>query len=383
MGCEVEPEKRSRGEYVEVFGLQSQTGRLLNRKRGIVIKTNDDTGRIEVCLGPEGKITSLKPENLRLVPNATAEEMQDAKDEAGPALRAERGLGAQPEHDISTSAAPPSPSSAAAHYPPQRERSRSWSPPPEVVRSASVVSQQAASAAMARGLSQDQAEALGSEAAEQLLARAKQQAHLPKQQGGQRASTRSSPRRSAKAASAALGVLRGPKSVQLLEVGDMVRAVGLKGTDKELESNEFKIERIVVLNATKRKYVVSTNRFVIDAQGDPAVEKAHVTIADKNIRLPGDDSVFLDSSEESSSHKKSKKKRAAKRSPSGSFRRKPAKKSKKKRGRSRSSSSSSSSSSNRKAQVRSRASGRETSASAATLSKADKLKKFGFLSGRG
>jgi len=295
MGFEVEPEKRSRGEYVEVFGLLSQAGRRLNKKRGIVIKANDDTGRIEVCLGPEGKITSVKPENLRLVPEATAEEIQDAKDEAGPALRAAQGDAASHDHDTNINTAMPQPP------PTQRERSRSWSPPPDVVRAASLAGQQAASTAVARGLSSAEAEAAGSAAAEQFLKRSKQAGSVQNLQGGQCASM--------KATAGAINLeKKTPDSLEQLRVGDSVRVIGLKDPYQELCGQSCVIERVVVLNATLRKYVVSANRFIIDAQGDPAEEKVVLTIAAKNIRLPGDESAFVDSSDESSSGKRPKKK---------------------------------------------------------------------------
>jgi len=362
MGLEVDPEKWSRGEYVEVFGLQSQTGRRLNKKRGIVIKTNDDTGRIEVCLAEgksDGRVTSLKPECLRRVTDATAEEMQDAKDEAGPALRAGQEIGVPPGHDISAT--------AASLSPPQRERSRSWSPPPETVRAAAATAQQAAGAALSRGLSHMQAEALGSEAAEQFLARSKQQAHSQKQ-GGQRASATNA---------AASRVGSAPDALQDLKVGDSVRVVGLKGTNAGLSGQRFVIEQVVVLNglgkADSRKYVASANKLIIDAQGDPAEEKVLLPIAAKNIRLPGDESAFVDSSDESVKEhaggfsKTSKKKRSVKRSRS--------RKGKGKRARSSSSSSSTSSRSTRR--VKPVARGREPTP-ASGLSKADKLRKFGF-----
>lgn len=299
MGLEVEAEKRSRGEYVEVFGLQSQTGRRLNKKRGIVIKTNDDTGRVEVCLAEgksDGKVTSLKPECIRLVTDASAEEIQDAKDEAGPALRAGQEVGAPPGHDISTT--------AASLSPPQRERSRSWSPPPETVRAAAATGQQAAGAALSRGLSNMQAEALGSAAAEQFLARSKQQAHSQKQGSQCASASKAAGPSSASVSNAAADFVRNaPSSLQDVKVGDSVRVVGLKGTDAAQPGQRFVIEQVVVLNglgkADSRKYVVSTNKLIIDAQGDPAEEKVVLAIAAKNIRLPGDDSAFVDSSDES------------------------------------------------------------------------------------
>lgn len=373
MGLEVEAEKRSRGEYVEVFGLQSQTGRRLNKKRGIVIKTNDDTGRVEVCLAEgksDGKVTSLKPECIRLVTDASAEEIQDAKDEAGPALRAGQEVGAPPGHDISTT--------AASLSPPQRERSRSWSPPPETVRAAAATGQQAAGAALSRGLSNMQAEALGSAAAEQFLARSKQQAHSQKQGSQCASASKAAGPSSASVSNAAADFVRNaPSSLQDVKVGDSVRVVGLKGTDAAQPGQRFVIEQVVVLNglgkADSRKYVVSTNKLIIDAQGDPAEEKVVLAIAAKNIRLPGDDSAFVDSSDESVQEKpdgfrkKSKNKRSVKRSRS--------RKREKKRARSSSSSSSASSRSTR--HVKTAARGREP-APASVLSKADKLRKFGF-----
>jgi len=386
MGLEAEPEKRSRGEYVEVFGLQSQTGRRLNQKRGIVIRTNEDTSRIEVCLAEgksDGSVTSLRPECLRLVADATAEEIQDAKDEAGPALRAGQEIGAPPDHDIRDQ----SELKFANRSPPRRERSRSWSPPPETVRAAAVAGQQAAGAALSRGLSTAEAEALGSTAAEQFLARSKQQGHSQKQ-GGQSASTNKAARSSgASVSNAAASFARNtPTSLQDLKVGDSVQVVGLKGADAAQPGQCFVIEQVVVLNglgkADSRKYVVSTNKLVINAQGDLAEEKVMLAIAGKNIRLPGDDSAFVGSSDESVQEKaggfskkpaagfskKSKsKKRSAKRSRS---RRKKSK-------RARSSSSSSSTSSRPTRHVKAEARGKEP-APASALSKADKLRKFGF-----
>merc|ERR1712217_723829 len=114
-----------------------------------------------------------------------------------------------------------------------------------------------------------------------------------------------------------------------------------------------------------RRYVVSTSKFVIDAKGDPAEEKVVRTVAAKNIRMPGDESAFIDSSDEASSEDRSKKKRTSKRSRSRRRRR---------RGRSRSDSTSSRSAKHVTAAYRSR-----ESTSTASLSKAEKLRKFGFL----
>mmetsp|Transcript_26915 Transcript_26915/g.52761 ORF Transcript_26915/g.52761 Transcript_26915/m.52761 type:complete len:369 (+) Transcript_26915:70-1176(+) len=361
MGCGAELEKWTRGEYVEVFGLQSPAGRQLNRQKGIVIKADDETGRIQVCLGPQAKMASLKPECLRSVPEATAEEIQDAKDVAGPALRAEQESEAQPGHDISTSTSTPGL--------PERERSRSWSPPPEAVRAASLAGQQASSAAIARGLSSEQAEALGAAAAEQFLARAERETHVQKQRGPQHASMGNPVKASSASGSngAPAPEKKTPSSLEFLNVSDTVRVIGLKGTHEELNGERFTIENFKGFGGPRnRKYVVSTTRFIIDAQGDPAEEKVVLTIAAKNIRLPGDESEFIDSSEESSSSKRTRKKRTSKRSRSRRRAR---------RGRSSSSSNTSSKSAKHvKAAVRGR-----DSTPAAVLSKAQRLQKFGFL----
>lgn len=54
------------GCLVEIFGLESETGKTMNGKRGIIAAHLEEKGRFEVELGP-GKKTSLKPCNLRRV----------------------------------------------------------------------------------------------------------------------------------------------------------------------------------------------------------------------------------------------------------------------------------------------------------------------------
>jgi len=51
------------GDYVEVHGLESESGRPLNGQRGVVESYVDDKGRFEVRLGSD-KLVNLKPENL-------------------------------------------------------------------------------------------------------------------------------------------------------------------------------------------------------------------------------------------------------------------------------------------------------------------------------
>lgn len=52
------------GDYVEVHGLESESGRPLNGQRGVVESYVEEKARFEVRLGPE-KTMNLKPENLR------------------------------------------------------------------------------------------------------------------------------------------------------------------------------------------------------------------------------------------------------------------------------------------------------------------------------
>lgn len=345
-----EPETWCRGQYVEVFGLVSQTGRLMNKQRGIVIKANDCTGRIDVCLGAEGKMASLKPQCLRLVPGASPEEIEDAKDVAGPALRVAQDSWAQPVHDDI-------PASTADSGPPKRERSRSWSPPPEAVRAASLAGAQASSAASARGLSSVQAEALGAAAAEQLLQRMQQESNLQKQSEDQATDV-------SVTGGAATLKEKPCSSFERLQIGDSVQAVGLKGADAELNGKRFVIENFKGWGGPRsRKYVVSTTMLVIDKQGDPAEQKKVLTLLAKNILLPGAaESGPIESSDDSSSSKRSKKKSTSKRSRSR----------RRRRSRSRSDSTSSTSSKHVKKT-------HHGTRPAPVLTKAERLSKFKFM----
>lgn len=370
MTCNEELEKWTRGQYVEVFGLQSQAGRQLNRQRGIVIKVNDATGRIEVCLGAEGKMASLKPECLRLVIGASAEELQDAKDVAGPALREAQEACGQPVDQVAPSADTSQPAER------ERSRSRSWSPPPEALRAASVAATQASSAAVARGLSSEQSEALGAAAAEQSLANAKQAAKLQSQAAGdQHAATHDAS--STSGVSDPMGIAsRGEKprnSVEDLKVGDTVQAIGLKGADKELNGEDVVIQEFQGFGSGRnRRYVVSLTKLIIDDNGELAEQKRVLTLTAKNISLKGSDGKAVAESMDVSddpegSSKKPKKKTSSKRSRSRRRRRR----------RSPSRSDSTSSASPKRANAPFTA--REPTPA---LTKADRLRKFGFLQQR-
>jgi len=284
----------------------------------------------------------------------------------GPALRAAQKEDipaaeclAQADDDITTSTTIPSPL--------QRERSRSWSPPPETIRAASVAGQQASSAAVARGLSSEQAEAIGAAAAQDLLKRTKEEANLPKQGGNHHASVDNAARKSSDrvAVGAATTTEKKPcKSLEHVQIGDSVQAVGLKGKDEELNGETFVIRDFRGWGGPrKRKYVVSTTRLIIDAQGDPAEEKKVMTLPAKNIRLPGDQTAYEDSNGSSDSSKASKRSRKKSRS----------KRSRSRRRRRRSSSSSSSSSGKRKPTMRPRGE------PAPAMTKAQRLARFNFL----
>mmetsp|Transcript_113283 Transcript_113283/g.199980 ORF Transcript_113283/g.199980 Transcript_113283/m.199980 type:complete len:88 (+) Transcript_113283:2-265(+) len=55
------------GDQVEVFGLQSESGKKLNGKTGQVTKFDTGKGRYQVELRGLAVAQSLKPENLRRV----------------------------------------------------------------------------------------------------------------------------------------------------------------------------------------------------------------------------------------------------------------------------------------------------------------------------
>eukprot|EP00933_Yihiella_yeosuensis_P006966 TRINITY_DN111823_c0_g1_i1.p1 TRINITY_DN111823_c0_g1~~TRINITY_DN111823_c0_g1_i1.p1 ORF type:complete len:264 (+),score=59.89 TRINITY_DN111823_c0_g1_i1:59-850(+) len=70
------------GQRVEVFGLESESGRKVNGKSGLVIKYLPEKGRFQVELGLENPM-SLKPENLREV-SATPTPTPTAPTQLGP-----------------------------------------------------------------------------------------------------------------------------------------------------------------------------------------------------------------------------------------------------------------------------------------------------------
>lgn len=63
------------GACVEVYGLESESGRVLNGQRGIIQQSIEATGRLQVRLGPD-KIVSLKPASLKKVELTVAERLQ-------------------------------------------------------------------------------------------------------------------------------------------------------------------------------------------------------------------------------------------------------------------------------------------------------------------
>eukprot|EP00404_Azadinium_spinosum_P001667 CAMPEP_0180431116 /NCGR_PEP_ID=MMETSP1036_2-20121128/8236_1 /TAXON_ID=632150 /ORGANISM="Azadinium spinosum, Strain 3D9" /LENGTH=351 /DNA_ID=CAMNT_0022436873 /DNA_START=77 /DNA_END=1132 /DNA_ORIENTATION=- len=339
MGEHEDRERTTRGQYVEVLGLVSKSGRLLNHSKGIVIRQLDVTGRIEVSLCPEGRVASFKPECLRPVIGASAEELQDARDAAGPALRAAVGdLEAQQTCEISTP--------AAAFQEPVRERSRSWSPPPEAMQAASAAASRASSAAIARGLSAGQAEALGSTAAEAMLAHARQaakmqgnlqgagqqhvatgqpavaqntQAACGVQQGslGGRPPSRPAQQGSlhAPVSTAAVTALKGaPRSLEEVQIGHSVQAVGLKGEDKTLNGETGVVQEILGFSHRSRRFVMIFSQLAINAHGDLEQQEIKKTLTVDNVCLPG--KVEVESSESSSSESRRRSRKKSKRSRS-------------------------------------------------------------------
>lgn len=63
------------GTCVEVIGLESDGGRTLNGRKGIIQKSIEERGRLQVRLGPE-KLASLKPANLKKVELSVSERLE-------------------------------------------------------------------------------------------------------------------------------------------------------------------------------------------------------------------------------------------------------------------------------------------------------------------
>jgi len=61
-----QPPCLSPGQHVEVFGLESESGRLLNGQLGVITRYAEDRGRFEVRFGAE-KLVYLKPQNLKVM----------------------------------------------------------------------------------------------------------------------------------------------------------------------------------------------------------------------------------------------------------------------------------------------------------------------------
>jgi len=59
------------GDRAEIFGLESESGKLMNGQAGRISSYFKDKGRFNVALGP-GKFVSIKPENLKKVASAPA-----------------------------------------------------------------------------------------------------------------------------------------------------------------------------------------------------------------------------------------------------------------------------------------------------------------------
>jgi len=68
-------------DSVEVFGLTSEAGTKLNGQRGVVVCFQEATSRYEVRLGAD-KLTSLKPENLRILAPSEAKSAGQAQPQA-------------------------------------------------------------------------------------------------------------------------------------------------------------------------------------------------------------------------------------------------------------------------------------------------------------
>jgi len=277
-------EKSTRGRYVEVFGLESEKGKLMNGQRGIVIKQNGATGRIEVSLGSEARLTSLKPENLNLVTGAPVAEVVNATDIAFPHLKAaleEEQEQFQPRKDE------PVPPPAAA-LPPQDERDRSWSPPPEIRKAASDAALTATSVASARGCTPEQAEAYGAAAAERTIYFAREAFKVQ----AAAASPADMPSKTVSSLTSS-GTIPGAtkerealQSVDEAQIGDTLEAFGLKSADAEVNNERGVIQNILGWSNRKR-YVMRFKVFVIDDNGDLGEKEKTITLTSRNLRIPG------------------------------------------------------------------------------------------------
>jgi len=80
------------GDCVEVFGLESETGRPLNGRTGVVSSYTEETGRFQVRFGLEKEV-ALKPSNLRrpeLIPGDCVE-VSGLESESGRLLNGQKG----------------------------------------------------------------------------------------------------------------------------------------------------------------------------------------------------------------------------------------------------------------------------------------------------
>lgn len=79
------------GDVVDVSGLTSEAGRLLNGQRGVVTRCGMDQGRVEVRL-PKGKVSLVKPSNLtKLVAINDLVEVCDLESDSGRSLNGWKG----------------------------------------------------------------------------------------------------------------------------------------------------------------------------------------------------------------------------------------------------------------------------------------------------
>lgn len=90
------------GQYVEIHGLESESGKLLNGKAGVVTLFIEDKGRYQIQLGPDSFV-SIKAANLRRIapPPAdedTGQEQDEEKDEQKDDKKASNGHAAQSDN---------------------------------------------------------------------------------------------------------------------------------------------------------------------------------------------------------------------------------------------------------------------------------------------
>eukprot|EP00930_Biecheleria_cincta_P047492 TRINITY_DN32938_c0_g1_i1.p1 TRINITY_DN32938_c0_g1~~TRINITY_DN32938_c0_g1_i1.p1 ORF type:complete len:424 (-),score=121.43 TRINITY_DN32938_c0_g1_i1:26-1273(-) len=78
----VKEERLRSGDSVEIFGLESEGGKLLNGQAGSISGYLEDKGRFQVTIGPD-KVVSVRPENLRRRKAAPGSQSQSPEFQAG------------------------------------------------------------------------------------------------------------------------------------------------------------------------------------------------------------------------------------------------------------------------------------------------------------